>query len=629
MFFPVAFWALAQHPEVPAVAVQGIAYSAAGKPEPSGSNASRYAWRSFQRLNYGWRIPITSLEFKTGNGDEILDVPYANPLNTMRYLMQHDPSVVVGGITDRHERARHLRSFWHAYKDCHPAHPVFTEHSSNLDRVLPVAWHGDEGRGKKRGMTCVVSFESVIGLYTSWHLRKGKQTCIDCSPSQKVRDKFPAAHPETQSWMDEMIRSQFTNMKGHSYLQHWPVFILPGSMYKQYRDLLPSCLETFSSQLRQGFYEGFDVPGHGVFHLALIGGKGDLKWFARIANLTRSFEHLGRTNSLEMCHECNAGTAHMPFEDVSSEIPCWSQTVYASRPWQHTPSMARVPFDSQRPEVQFQRDVFHLCKVGIFRDFIGSAILLLAKLGYHGNQGNLDTKLDRAYRNFKLFCQTTGKTPGLRSFTKRFMNAPNRRSFGWANSKGSDTTIIMHWLKVFCIGCQNDLLDNSHKEILKVMHNTAEVGCNMFRLMHGHGIFLTRSCTMSLWCEIRSFIRGYALLAYRSHHDLSFVGFAIKPKLHLLRHLELELFQKLSDGSLKYFLNPMAFGCEANEDMIGRCCRLSRRCDSRLLCQRVLQSVFLKSDLLYRKWKKHGPERKGRSSVMKKQGGLRTRVKPR
>ena len=85
----------------------------------------------------------------------------------MAYLLGKHPSVVVGGLSERQERTRHLQAFWNAFRDFHPNHPVYQEHSTNLDRVIPVAWHGDEGRGKKRGLTAVISIESVIGIYTS------------------------------------------------------------------------------------------------------------------------------------------------------------------------------------------------------------------------------------------------------------------------------------------------------------------------------------------------------------------------------------------------------------------------------------------------------------------------------
>ena len=89
----------------------------------------------------------------------------------------------------------------------------------------------------------------------------------------------------------------------------------------------------------------------------------------------------------------------------------------------------------------------------------------------------------------------------------------------------------------------------------------------------------------------------------------------MKPKIHLLRHLEHDLFTILSNANSHHVLNPMTHGCEMNEDFIGRACRLSRKCSTQLLCQRVLQSILLKADFLNRRWQQFGP--RGRSSKAK------------
>ena len=610
-------------PEVPATSVQELAYTSAGKPVPSKTNAARHAWRKFDKLNFGWQVKMSNLCFPTGDGDETLDVPYMNPIDTLQYLMQHDPSVVVGGICDQQQRALHLQAFWRAYRDVNPHHPVFSEHGSNLSRVIPICYHGDEGRGKKRGMTAVISIEAVIGIYTSWHIKTGTKKCSDCGPSRKESAYFPKrAAVSSPSELDTLIESQCTNMKGHSHLQHWPVFILPGAMYKHYKPLLPMCFERLAFHLRQGFYEGFDVPQLGAFFTAVVGSKGDLKWFVTAANLCRSFEHMGRVRDILMRHECNSGTSQLPFEDVTSDHPCWENTVYSTRPWDQTPALARVPYDMERPEAQFRRDVFHLTKVGVYRDFVASSILLLTTLGYFGANGTVDVKLERAYHVFRLYCQTTSQSPGLRSFNRRFFNYPTAANFAYTNSKGSDTIMLTKWLLVFTTGCQNDLSDPAHVEILNLIYFTAEAAVNFFRIMNTHGLFLRAPCMIALWKEVRCFIRGYSMLAWKSHTDLGFKGFGIKPKLHLLRHAELEAYQKLMNPSCTWFANPIMWGCESNEDYIGRACRLSRRCSTPLLCTRVLQSLMLKGDLLNRRWLKSGPGRSG-----KKKSKVRTALK--
>lgn len=179
----------------------------------------------------------------------------------------------------------------------------------------------------------------------------------------------------------------------------------------QHKALLPACIEQLAKELKQGFYEGISIPGRGLFFLATIGAKGDLKWFARAAGLSRSFEHLGKKNDLEMCHECEAESILNPWEDASTDSTCWVGTGFNTRPWSWSspPALANIPCDLDPPEKQLRKDVFHLCKVEIYRDFTSCAkcaTLLLIMFGYFGQRGQLDEKLGAAHQNFKLFCQT-------------------------------------------------------------------------------------------------------------------------------------------------------------------------------------------------------------------------------
>ena len=608
--------------EVPAVSVQKLAYSSAAVPEPSGSNASRHAWRAFRRLKYGWSIPTSSFKYALGN-DEYLDVPYYSPKDIFKYMVTNHPSLLVGGVIDHKQRARHLQAFWAAHRLLYPNHRVYGEHPHSLCQVIPFCIHGDEGRGKRRGNTIVLSVESVIGIHTSvddvgW--------LCDCCPSDHAMSRFQTRATNMCALWEDCILSQKTNMQGHSYLQHYPVFVLPGSMYKQHTGLLQACLQQMSIELRQCFFEGFqDDKGHCYFG-ALVGSKGDLKWIAKAAQLKRCFEHVGRKRDIEMCHECGAGSQEHPFEELTTEFPSWTQTIHSQRPWDedNPPHMSTIPYNLSEPESQLKRDVFHLCKVGIYRDFVGSAIAWFASVGYFG-RGDVDTKLERAHSVFALFCQTTKRTPALRSFNKRFFNYLNLTSFPWTNSKGSDTMHLVAWIQVFSVACRNSPVHRDHLEVKDLMHQTAMAASNFFHNMNNHGLFLkVFPCGVSLWAEVRTFIRGYAALAHKCFSTLNFPGFSIKPKIHLLRHSEHELVQWLSNPQVHYILNPLAFGCEQNEDFIGRACRLSRRCDTRTLCVRVLQSITLKGDMLHRKWVKFGPVKSNRRMKKKLRARLKT-----
>ena len=135
-----------------------------------------------------------------------------------------------------------------------------------------------------------------------------------------------------------------TNMKGHSYLQHWPLFIVPGILNKNYKPLTLKLLEVVATDLEQLFTTGIQVGGETYFG-AIIAAKGDLKWHTKVGRLVRSFEHQGRKRDLQMCHWCGAGSPGNPAEDVASDHPCWERTLFFERPWLSTdlPPMNVIP----------------------------------------------------------------------------------------------------------------------------------------------------------------------------------------------------------------------------------------------------------------------------------------------
>ena len=167
-----------------------------------------------------------------------------------------------------------------------------------------------------------------------------------------------------------------------------------------------------------------------------------------------------------MCHQCLAGTADRPFED-SDHYPSWNLSEFAERPYEVQSVILHVPFemgnvnDMTVPHERFfRRDVFHNTKTGVFRSFVASCVMLTLRLRYFHEAGaanDRDTRLDRAYQHFNLYCKATQRTACLRSFTPSFFNATRWTVFPWVNSKGSDTSHLMAWVSTLAVSCKNDL----------------------------------------------------------------------------------------------------------------------------------------------------------------------------
>ena len=68
---------------------------------------------------------------------------------------------------DNPKHEHELSAFWQLYENVLPSHEVFKTHRGRLSKVIPMYYHGDEGRGKLRRPVLVTSF--VAGLPAPGH----------------------------------------------------------------------------------------------------------------------------------------------------------------------------------------------------------------------------------------------------------------------------------------------------------------------------------------------------------------------------------------------------------------------------------------------------------------------------
>eukprot|EP00438_Fugacium_kawagutii_P028159 Skav224042 [mRNA] locus=scaffold2030:60507:61391:- [translate_table: standard] len=275
------------------------------------------------------------------------------------------------------------------------------------------------------------------------------------------------------------------------------------------------------------------------------------------------------------------------------------------RPWNQAepPVMSTIPYDDNRPEQLLRGDIFHLHKLGVVRDTVGSVIIILCRLGFldfPGSTTNIVDRLARCHAYFTLYCASMSYTPGLRSFTKNFFNLKTLVSSPWVNAKGSDGILLLK----FCVFMLKTFLDeppvDGYKNELQRMVQLCQA-CLDLRMVHSHPLWLPRPCSTKLYCNIMRVLRGYALMG-RIAISLNIRAFAQKPKMHGLHHLAWHLKTQLSKGCQLVF-SPQGWGCEQNEDFVGRISRLSRRVSTRTCDRRVFERYFLKVNVLLKRRK--------------------------
>ena len=247
---------------------------------------------------------------------------------------------------------------------------------------------------------------------------------------------------------------QHTNVKGHPYLSKFLCFGLAKKQYADQPGLLDYAFQVLAEDMTALFHDGVIVGGSNRWFGACLGVKADMKFHHQVGHLCRSYYNLGDKRNIPLCHLCMAGSPEFPFES-NSERPSWLDSLYMTEPWRDdgVPALATIPFDCLARSAIFRLDLFHCFKMGQGRDLAGSIIVVLCRLGkfdFSDDEGkSIDVRLNRAHSCFKMFCQATGCTAALRSFSKYNLRCPDQSSYPWANCKGSDTQLLCRWLQFF------------------------------------------------------------------------------------------------------------------------------------------------------------------------------------
>ena len=597
--------------KVPTTSVENIARSAAHeahgtKEAISGTrrrtNTARNAHRMIQRLGLRWRIPISEIDFDTG--EECLKLPYLSPIEICKFLIGKHPEVLCGGFREDSDIANLLGSWWENYGFNHPGHAVGTSDMQH-DRAfcIPISLYGDEGRGRRRGNTALVTMEATFGLHTAVNAREQNSCCgcDQCDPNEFVKAQNPA-HGEPEKFENDLGLVGFatTNVKEHSFLSKVPLFLLPCTLYKKHAGLIEHMLEQIVKELRQLFYEGLYIRNK-TWSIAVLGMKGDMKWHAECFNLCRYYAKRGRKRALSMCPECEAGKPGFPYEDLRA-APAWKRTCYRTRPWVLEPVLAALPCDAKAPEKMIRRDIFHLTKLGLYRHFVASTLVLLVHWRYFkvaGESNAAPEQLVRAHGCFRLWCLTFHKTPALRSFTRNLLMWKNNSTFPWMNAKGSDVMLVLGWLADYLPILTREARHPEHKQIMEIFLEVARHMLAFTKSLNTHFLLYSRRCCLTLFQHGNAALTGYAWLAEKSL-PLNVCAFALVPKVHMVKHTVVEL-QDASQWPKGLLLSPMIFACETNEDVIGKICRLSRRTDGRTMEKRVLEMYLTKAFLLHKR----------------------------
>ena len=131
-----------------------------------------------------------------------------------------------------------------------------------------------------------------------------------------------------------------------------------------------------------------------------------------------------------------------------------------------------------------------------------------------------------------------------------------------------------------------------HVEVFRWIILAGSSAVKFFRILHTCGIWIESNTSASMADASGTFCKAYSKLAEICYqHNLC--RYHLEPSLHYFCHYAFEL----QSGDL--LPNPALDNCEADEDFIGKVCRLSRCVHAATTSIRVLERHLIKCYFVY------------------------------
>lgn len=446
--------------------------------------------------------------------------------------------------------------FWNRYEELHPHHQIF-DAPFDRRRTAAIYIHGDEGRTLKKGGVLITSIQSCLGA--GFDKKRLKRT-IDGSYKLQV------------------------NYQGHTFTNRYVCSILPKTCYEKKAQVMHDMMETLGKSLADIFSNGVDGGDGYKYRLCAIATKGDWPYLVKVGNLMRNFSTTVKRGNQKhspkgICHLCLAGTVRYPYEEIGELHPSWEATMGVREPWSQFPKyLRRLPLDNVHPAMHFQGDPWHTIHLGIGRGFVTSTTCLALQFV---PMRLVEEKWQWLTDHFLQFCRDGKYQPHISKITPGLMGYSDAGGPNGMWHKGALTTTLLKWLEKLLPDLQIPPGHALEKALQGARHlNT------LFSFMFNSGYFLDRD--EGLFC---SHLGRSWLVIYRELAELTYAqGWAmypLLPKAHAFEHMILRMARECEIHN--FTQNPLVVGCQADEDLVGRVSRLTRRVHIRAVIHNTFQ----------------------------------------
>ena len=290
-----------------------------------------------RRLGFSLQTDLVKVGLKLPEGSA---KQYILPMAALaREILQCFPQKLCFGndlksVQSREVVARTLSSFWEGYRYENPSHPVYTDHSGNLQKVIPCRLHADEGTSFRKHGIMQISWGPILK-----HLPGSPHHCF-----------------------------YFTSVLADVYKGD-------NVGYERGNATLDSISEHIATNCQELYYQGIVAPDNEKFYFAFIGLEGDLPAQARMRHIVRHFS----CSPNACCPWCLADDREAPYSDYR-DTATWASTIGMKLPWRRPSPLTKIP--GAETAVFACRDIFHLCHLGILRTGVASLLCYLCLQGH-------------------------------------------------------------------------------------------------------------------------------------------------------------------------------------------------------------------------------------------------------
>ena len=253
-------------------------------------------------------------------------------------------------------------------------------------------------------------------------------------------------------------------------------------------------------------------------------------------------------------------------------------------PWTREPSIIKyLMHDRADPASFFKSDIWHVFHLGFGRSWVCSVIqLLLPFLPC----SNLEQTWDYLTDHYMRWCRANSKQSHISKVSAYLVSYGDAGGAMGNWHKGALTTNFCQWIV--------DLLGTEGRDpdglLVKCREATFRVN-SLFSMLYKAGAFLGESECAHVAEQGLRFLAVYAELALKMYRANRQYLFPLYPKLHIWHHLVLAV--KQSGERNQSAINPTMWGCQMDEDTVGRASRLSRRVNIRRVASRTLERYLV------------------------------------